>query len=137
MPTDLERLGRAVKQAQWRHHRAADGRLAAIGTTIVQWDALRAVARNPGASAHALAMETFQSDQSFGTLATRLVAQGWIERRQGAGRKIEHRLTDAGERMLAAGYVETGAVLEASFAPLDDAERATLLGLLTRIGSGE
>ena len=134
MSQGLEQLGRAVKQAQWRHHRAADTRLAKIGTTIVQWDALRAIANNPGASAHALAVETFQSDQSFGTLASRLVAQGWIDRRPGAGRKIEHRLTQAGERMLAAGRAETAAVLEASFAPLDDGERRTLLDLLDRIG---
>jgi DNA-binding MarR family transcriptional regulator len=137
MPHELESLGRAVKQAQWRHHRALDGRLSGVGTTLVQWDALRAIARTPGASAHALAVETFQSDQSFGTLAARLVAQGLIQRKPGIGRKIEHHLTTAGERMLTAGYPEYDAVLAASFAAIDDAERATLLELLSRIGQAE
>ena len=56
MDHDLERLGRAVKQAQHRQHRAADAALNAIGTTIVQWDALRAIGRMPGASAHDLSL---------------------------------------------------------------------------------
>src|SRR5258708_2937798 len=85
MPANLETLGRAVKQVQYRHHRALDTRLAAVHTTLAQWDALRAIDRNPGASAHTLAIETFQSDQSFGTLANRLAAQALISRRAGRG----------------------------------------------------
>ncbi|MFI6335996.1 MarR family winged helix-turn-helix transcriptional regulator [Streptomyces sp. NPDC050535] len=132
---DLEVLGRAVKEAQYRHHRALDTRLAAVGTSLAQWDALRAIAREPGASAHELALATFQGDQSFGTLAGRLAAQRLIERRQGRGRRIEHHLTEEGERVLAAGRAVTLDVLGASFAPLTDAERATLLGLLSRVGT--
>lgn len=86
VPVDLEELGRAVKEAQYRHHRALDTRLSAVGTTLAQWDALRAIARTPGASAHELAVATFQGDQSFGTLASRLAAQHLIERRPGRGR---------------------------------------------------
>lgn len=134
-PADLEELGRAVKEAQYRHHRALDTRLAAVGTTLAQWDALRAIARTPGASAHELAVATFQGDQSFGTLASRLAAQHLIERRPGRGRRIEHHLTEAGERVLTAGRAVTRDVLAASFGPLDETERATLLGLLRRIGT--
>ncbi|MFF3448409.1 MarR family winged helix-turn-helix transcriptional regulator [Streptomyces sp. NPDC002667] len=128
-------MGRAVKEAQYRHHRALDTRLAAVGTTLAQWDALRAIARTPGASAHELAVATFQGDQSFGTLATRLAAQHLIERRPGRGRRIEHHLTGAGEQVLSAGRAVTLDVLAASFDPLDEHERATLLGLLRRIGA--
>ncbi|MEU1528237.1 MarR family winged helix-turn-helix transcriptional regulator [Streptomyces fagopyri] len=131
---DLETLGRAVKEAQYRHHRALDTRLAAVGTTLAQWDALRAIARSPGASAHELALATFQGDQSFGTLAGRLAAQHLVERRQGRGRRIEHHLTEAGERTLEAGRAVAVEVLAASFAPLDEEERITLLGLLRRMG---
>jgi hypothetical protein len=63
-------LGRRIKQVQYKHHRALDARLAAVGTTLAQWAALRAIGRLPGASAHALAVETFQSDQAFGTWPT-------------------------------------------------------------------
>ncbi|MEV6793032.1 MarR family transcriptional regulator [Streptomyces sp. NPDC051320] len=134
MSTDLQTLGRAVKQAQYRHHRALDIRLSAVGTTLAQWDALRAIDRSPGASAHALALATFQSDQAFGTLANRLFAQGLVERRPGRGRRIEHYLTERGAELLAAGHAVADEVLAASFASLSDAERTVLLGLLLRIG---
>jgi DNA-binding MarR family transcriptional regulator len=130
---DVQALGRRIKQVQYRHHRAIDARLAAVGTTLAQWDALRAIGRLPGASAHTLAIETFQSDQAFGTLANRLEAQGLIERRPGHGRRIEHRLTPAGEAMLTAGHPVASSVLAASFGGLSDEERATLLDLLLRI----
>ena len=132
MPADLEALGRAVKQVQYRHHRALDAQLAAVGTTLAQWDALRAIARSPGASAHTLAIETFQSDQSFGTLANRLADQGLISRRAGRGRRIEHRLTAAGKKVLQAGHPIAVKIFAASFAQLSEKERSTLLDLLLR-----
>ena len=39
----LEDLGRAVKQLQYRHHRGMDRRLRDAGTSLAQWDALRAI----------------------------------------------------------------------------------------------
>jgi len=131
----LQQLGRAVKAAQYRHHRWADRELAAIGTTLPQWDALRAIARHPGSSAHRLAGETFMSDQAFGTLASRLVDQGLIVRTPGHGRRVEHDLTEAGSAMYEAGGRVVDRVLTQSFGDLDDAERATLLDLLARIGN--
>ncbi|MEF2977352.1 MarR family winged helix-turn-helix transcriptional regulator [Subtercola sp. YIM 133946] len=133
MVTELETLGRTIKEVQYRHHRAMDARLAAAGTTLAQWDALRAIGRTPGASAHALATATFQSDQAFGTLANRLAAQGLIERIPGRGRRIEHRLTPAGQATLDAGRPHSKAMLERSFAALTEPERATLLALLARV----
>ncbi|GAA1818673.1 MarR family winged helix-turn-helix transcriptional regulator [Actinomadura chokoriensis] len=131
---DLQVLGRAVKQAQHRKHRMLDSRLAGVGTTLAQWDALRAISRSPGASARALAAETYQSEQAFGTLAGRLAAQNLIDRRPGRGRSIEHHLTPAGEKILAAGHAVADDVLAEIFAPLPEEERATLLDLLLRIG---
>src|SRR5690242_2594356 len=130
MPVDLQLLGRVVKQVQYRHHRALDAGLAAAGTTLAQWDALRAIERQPGASAHALAVATFQSDQAFGTLASRLEAQKLIERRPGHGQRIEHYLTAAGLNTLSLGHVIADDVLRASFANLSEDQRATLLDLL-------
>ncbi|MEV0346516.1 MarR family winged helix-turn-helix transcriptional regulator [Nonomuraea sp. NPDC050680] len=133
---ELQVLGRAVKQAQYRQHRALDSRLAAIGTTLAQWDALRAIGRTPGAPARALASATFQSEQAFGTLAGRLVAQGLIERRPGHGRRIEHHLTPAGEQLLDAGRRVADEVLADCFSVLPPGDRATLLDLLRRLNSG-
>jgi DNA-binding MarR family transcriptional regulator len=130
----VEILGRAIKQAQYRHQRALDGRLRDAGTTLAQWDALRAIDRNPGASAHDLASETFQGDQSFGTLANRLEAQGLIRRSPGRGRRIAHRLTPAGDLTLAAGRVAVVEVLDESFSGLTEDERSMLFDVLARIG---
>jgi DNA-binding MarR family transcriptional regulator len=138
MPDEVQVLGRAIKQAQYRQHRALDSRLAAVGTTLAQWDALRAISNSPGASARTLAVATFQSEQAFGTLAGRLAALGLIERRPGNGRRIEHYLTASGEQVLAAGHQIADEVLAACYAALSAADRATLLGLLQRItGDGD
>ncbi|MFD9128146.1 MarR family winged helix-turn-helix transcriptional regulator [Kitasatospora sp. NPDC059571] len=133
MHNELQILGRALKQAQYRQHRALDSALASAGTTLAQWDALRAIGRTPGASARELAAATFQSEQSFGALIGRLGAQGLVERRPGHGRRMEHHLTDAGTRILEAGHRVADEVLADCFAPLSPGERETLRGLLTRL----
>jgi DNA-binding MarR family transcriptional regulator len=116
--------------------RALDAALAAVGTTLAQWDALRAISRTPGASARELAAATFQTEQAFGTLAGRLAAQRLVERRPGHGRRIDHHLTPAGREVLAAGHQVADEVLGECFSPLDGEERAALLGLLRRLADG-
>ncbi|MFJ7149494.1 MarR family winged helix-turn-helix transcriptional regulator [Streptomyces sp. NPDC100445] len=130
MTTDLETLGQAIKRAQYRNHRAADTALRDIGVSLVQWDALRAIDRMPGASGHELAVATFQSDQAFGTLASRLVARGLIARSAGRGRRLEHTLTETGRATLDAGRQVMGGVLQELFARLDEAQRLALLQAL-------
>ncbi|MFF4258939.1 MarR family winged helix-turn-helix transcriptional regulator [Streptomyces sp. NPDC001663] len=136
MHADLQLLGRAVKEAQYRQHRALDSALAAVGTTLAQWDALRAISRMPGASARELAGATFQTEQAFGTLAGRLTAQHLVDRRPGHGRRIEHHLTPAGERVLGAGHRVADEVLAECFGGLPEADRVMLLELLGRLNGG-
>ena len=133
MHADLQLLGRAVKQAQYRQHRALDSALTTVGSTLAQWDALRAISRTPGASARELAAVTFQTEQAFGALVGRLTAQDLVERRPGHGRRIEHHLTPAGERILKAGHKVADEVLAEAFAPLPEPDRARLLDLLQRL----
>ncbi len=137
MHGELQVLARAVKQVQYRQHRALETRLSAIGTTLAQWDALRAISRSPGASARTLAAVTFQSEQAFGTLAGRLVAQGLVERRPGHGRRIEHHLTPSGEEILGAGHRIADEVLATCYSALSEKDRTTLLDLLQRLIAGE
>ncbi|MEU4876045.1 MarR family winged helix-turn-helix transcriptional regulator [Streptomyces sp. NPDC021608] len=134
MAVEPQILGRAVKAVQYRQHRALDSRLASVGSTLAQWDALRAIGRTPGASARLLAAATFQSEQAFGTLAGRLVAQNLVERRPGRGRRIEHHLTAEGERVLNAGREVADSVLRECFENLTEPERETLLRLLLKAG---
>lgn len=131
MDQDLERLARLLKQAQYRQHRAIDAALVEIGTTIVQWDALRAIASAPGASAHALAAASFQTDQAFGVLAQRLLARRLIERSPGKGRRIEHRLSAEGQRLLSDGNRIVDRVRKELYKVFPQADRDRLAELLS------
>lgn len=116
-----------------RHHRAIDAALGPLGISLVQWDALRHLARNPEASLHDLAQLTFQSDQSFGALAGRMIERGLIERVDGPGRAVRHRLTDKGHKMRVEGDEIVDQVLSASFAPLSPTHLATFDKLLQQL----
>ena len=130
MTKDLEALGQAIKRAQYRNHRTMDAALSVVGVSLVQWDALRAIERMPGASGHDLAVATFQSDQAFGTLASRLLERGLITRSAGRGRRLEHALSESGRVALEEGRRVASGVLRDVFAPLDDAQRAALFQAL-------
>lgn len=133
MPAALQEIGLKVKRLQMRHHRAATHALSPLGVSLVQWDALRHLHQNPAASLHDLAVLTFQTDQSFGTLAGRLEGRGLIERVPGPGRAVRHRLTEEGARIREAGSAILDDVVQQSFAALTPEQRACLDELLTRL----
>ncbi|MFI1508688.1 hypothetical protein [Streptomyces sp. NPDC020597] len=63
-----------------------------------------------------------------------------MDRRSGRGRRIEHRFTAEGQRLLKAGHEVADSVLAECFEGLAEAERQALLGLLLKIegrGGGE
>jgi DNA-binding MarR family transcriptional regulator len=111
-------VGLAVKRLQYRHHRALSQALAPLGLSLVQWDTLRHLHRKPDASLHDLAVLTFQTDQSFGSLATRMADRGLIERVPGPGRAVRHQLTEEGARLRAAGQDAVDTVIDSSFQAL-------------------
>ncbi|ADJ46587.1 MarR family transcriptional regulator [Amycolatopsis mediterranei S699] len=122
----------AVKRLQYRHHRALSRALAPLGLSLVQWDTLRHLHRRPDASLHELAVLTFQTDQSFGSLATRMAERGLIERVPGPGRAVRHRLTPEGARLRAEGQDLVDGIAESSFRDLSQAELDQLGELLDR-----
>jgi DNA-binding MarR family transcriptional regulator len=122
----------AVKRLQYRHHRALSRALAPLGLSLVQWDTLRHLHRRPEASLHELAVLTFQTDQSFGSLATRMAERGLIERVPGPGRAVRHRLTPEGARLRAEGQELVDGIAESSFRDLSEAELDQLGELLDR-----
>ncbi|XVQ86680.1 hypothetical protein ACQP2K_04450 [Microbispora siamensis] len=61
------------------------------------------------------------------------MAQGWIERRPGHGRRIEHHLTPSGEQVLEAGHKVADEVLARCYTALSETDRGTLLALLRRL----
>lgn len=115
---DIGRIGLAIKRLQVRHQRVTDERLAPMGISIAQWDALRHLHHNPDASLHDLAQLTFQTDQAFGALAGRMIDRGLIERRPEPGRAIRHRLTDKGEELRVQAEAVLNGVLHESLSPL-------------------
>ena len=133
MTVDLARLGHRIKRVQDRHHRGANATLADLGISIGQWNALRHLHENPGASLHDLAQLTFQSDQAFGALAGRMVDRGLIERAQGPGRIVHHHLTAEGERVRRAGDERLEQLMNRSFAALSDRELVQLDRLLEKL----
>ncbi len=133
MEPSLRETGLRVKRLQMQHHRAANEALEGLGLTIVQWDALRHLEANPDASLHDLAQLTFQTDQSMGALAGRLIARGLVERVPGPGRVVRHALTAKGTALREAGVQRLDEVLVASFAPLAPAQLAAFDDLLRRL----
>ncbi len=133
MTRTIQQVGLSVKRLQMRHHKEVTTALATLGISLVQWDALRHLDENPDASLHDLAQLTFQTDQSFGALAARMIDRGFIERRPGPGRAIRHRLTAKGATLRKEGDVVIDRVLTQSFAALGPSQLKTfdrLLGLL-------
>lgn len=133
MARSLQETGLWVKRLQVQHQRAANDALHALGLTIVQWDALRHFAAHPDASLHDLAVLTFQTDQSMGALAGRLVSRGLLRRVSGPGRAVRHELTADGTALRREAAAMMDDVLTASFAPLTRTELATFDTLLQRL----
>ena len=119
-----------VKRLQHAHHRALSAALADLGISLVQWDTLRHLERHPDASLHELAQLTFQTDQSFGSLAARMVDRGLLHRMPGPGRVVRHRLTELGERLRHEGQGLADRVFAETFAPLEQEQLDQLGDLL-------
>jgi DNA-binding MarR family transcriptional regulator len=137
MTRPLRDVGLSVKRLQMRHHRALNAALARLEVSIVQWDALRHLDENPGASLHDLARLTFQSDQAFGTLASRMIDRGLIERVPGPGRAVRHRLTDEGRKLRRAGDKLVERALTESFGRLTPKQLAAFDELLVQLLSDD
>lgn len=130
MTENLGELGLAVKRLQSRHHREASQRLAALGVSLPQWDMLRQLQQRPDASLHDLAEATFQTDQSAGALAARMVAKGLLTRVKGPGRAVRHQITDAGHQLASAGGAMMNDTLHGTLGRLSEQERTVLHRLL-------
>ena len=133
----MQDVGLAVKQLQWRHHREANRRLRAqAGLSLVQWDVLRHLHRSPDSSLRDLAAQTFQTDQSMGELAKRMVDRGLLRRVDGPGRAVRHRLTSEGDAAYQLGSTVADEVLAKSIGALNADERDSLHAMLIKAAAG-
>jgi DNA-binding MarR family transcriptional regulator len=137
MRPSMQDVGLAVKQLQWKHHREANRLLQEqAGLSLVQWDVLRDLDRDPDSSLHDLAVQTFQTDQSMGELAKRMVARGLLVRVDGPGRAVRHRLSARGMAAFEAGSGIVEGVLAKSIGTLTADEQASLHAMLTKATAG-
>jgi DNA-binding MarR family transcriptional regulator len=133
VPRSLQDVALAIKRVQNRHHRMLDTQLTPLGLSLVQWDALRHLDRNPQASLHDLAQLIFQSDQAFGTLSARMAERGLVERTPGPGRAVRLVMTDKGRELLTRGSGVVDAVLRQSMASLEPHQLDQLCELLEQL----
>ena len=133
MSRTWETLGLLIKHIQHRNMRLLDEKLARIGISVIQWNALRTIERYPGSCMHRLAKLTFNSDQALGTLTARLLRLGLVERKPGHGRINLHALTPKGAHLLGEGRSIVQTVLAESFSPLNETECATLQNILSKL----
>ena len=133
MTRKLQDVGLSIRRVQHHNHREINKGLSSLDISLVQWDTLRHILEQPNASMHDLALLTFQSDQAFGTLASRMQKRGLIMKNNGHGRVITISLTKKGIELqrLGSGIVEK--VLTETFAPLSQPQLRDLDSLLSRI----
>jgi DNA-binding MarR family transcriptional regulator len=133
MVRKLQDVGLSIKRVQHRNHREINKNLRGLGISLVQWDTLRHISQQPNASMHDLALLTFQSDQAFGTLASRMQKQGLIIKNNGRGRAITVSLTKKGVEFQHLGNAIVEKVLAETFAPLNQVQLKNLDTLLCKI----
>jgi DNA-binding MarR family transcriptional regulator len=114
---------------------SVDERLWRLGTSQVQWQALRAISRHPRLSQHRLARRMPQpmSDQAFAILLRRLRRQGLITRFENRERASIHELTPLGRIVLELADLVARHALAVLFVQLSEPERGTLQKILSKI----
>ena len=110
-----------------------DKALASFGLSIAFWPVLLTIAKNPGLSTHALAVNCFITDQSCGQLIAKLADKGLIERKPGPGKAILHELTEAGETLLERADPILNKAVSAFFSPLEPEETVLLVNMFERL----
>ena len=79
---------------------------------------------------------TFQTDQSMGELAKRMVDRGLLRRVDGPGRAVRHRLTSEGDAAYQLGSTVADEVLAKSIGALNADERDSLHAMLIKAAAG-
>jgi DNA-binding MarR family transcriptional regulator len=119
-------VGNALKRAQHEFRLALNTELASLGTNSSQLNVLAEIRANPGVSSAQLARLCALTPQSLGEQVIQLQAQGLVERVPGAGRRLDHRITPAGRRLLARGLERARVVHKSVLQDFDEAELEAL-----------
>jgi DNA-binding MarR family transcriptional regulator len=124
-----------VRWIGWAQRKAAEDWVRARELSFEQGFALGYLAQNPGAIQRDIAQMTRTSAASVSSLLQGLERRGLVERRTEDGNERSKRVyaTPAGIELVSGFDAAMAAADETILAPLDQAERATLHALLTKI----
>jgi MarR family transcriptional regulator, repressor for mepA len=124
-----------VRWIGWAQRKAAEDWVRARELSFEQSFVLGYLAQNPGAIQRDIARMTRTSAASVSSLLQGLERRELVERRTEAGDERRKRVyvTAAGAELISGFEAAMAAADETILAPLDEAERATLLALLTKI----
>nr|WP_184485570.1 MarR family transcriptional regulator [Saccharopolyspora gloriosae] len=119
----------------WAQRKAGEDWIRARDITFEQGFVLRQLVRNPGSIQRDLAQLTRTSAASVSSLLQGLERRGLVERRTEPGNERSKRVyaTEAGAEVVSGFDSAMAATEESVLAPLDQAERATLHDLLTKV----
>ncbi|MCP2258805.1 DNA-binding transcriptional regulator, MarR family [Streptoalloteichus tenebrarius] len=121
----------------WAQRKTGEDWIRERGLTHEQSAALVYLVRNPGAIQRDIAQMSRTSAASVSSLLRGLERRGLVERRTEPGNERSKRVyaTPAGSELIAGFDTAMTSVEETILAPLDQAERATLQALLTKIAA--
>lgn len=119
----------------WAQRKAGEDWIRACELSFEQGFVLGYLVRNPGVIQRDIARMSRTSPASVSSLVQGLVRRGLVERRMGGDDERSKRVyaTPVATELIAGFDTAMGAVEETILAPLDQAERAALCGLLTKI----
>ncbi|MEU8235472.1 MarR family transcriptional regulator [Actinoplanes sp. NPDC048967] len=124
-----------VRWIGWAQRRAGEDWIRARELSHEQAFVLGYLVRNPGAIQRDIAQVSRTTPASVSSLVQGLERSGLVERRTEPGNERSKRVyaTPAGAELIAGFDTAMAAADETILAPLDEAERATLHALLTKI----
>jgi DNA-binding MarR family transcriptional regulator len=131
--------GHLIRRAQ-QQHQTRWGELVGSGLTSVQFAVLALLTQRPGIDQRTLADALSIDTSTLADVCLRLADRGLLQRERSTddGRRYVLRVTEEGEQVLHRTAPAVDAVSDALLAPLDAAERQTLMRLLRRvIGIGD
>jgi MarR family transcriptional regulator, lower aerobic nicotinate degradation pathway regulator len=128
-------IGFALRQANQRHT-AIFARGMANRFTPTQWAALVKLKELGASSQNQLGRATAMDVATIKGVVDRLMARGLVKALQdpGDGRRVTISLTEAGSRTVEKGIPAARQISEQTVKGLNATERATLMGLLRKIG---
>lgn len=130
-----QQVGHLLRRAHQRHAALFQERIGSAALTPMQWAALFSLVRHGPTTQNRLGRLTAMDPATIQGVVRRLVARGLVVRSADPSDRRTRLLaaTEAGHALVTATLPIAREITDATLAPLDEAERALFLKLLTRM----